>query len=156
MAVQTRNIEVAGGARVVRRSDAPSAQTAITAQFGAEADSPGIARRHFVEALRQWGAANTLVNDVALVISELATNAVRHADSPFTVTLRASGSTLRVAVHDAVPLAGRLSQARLVPQPLHGLSLVDALCTSWGVEDTLHGKLVWAELPYAAAVIPEA
>ena len=149
MAIQTRDIEVADGAHVVKFYE-------HGAPFGADADSPGIARRRVVEALRHWGAANTLVNDVALVISELATNAVRHADSPFTVTVRASGSMLRVAVHDAVPLAGRLSQAWLVPQPLHGLSLVDALCTSWGVEDTRHGKLVWAELPYAAAVIPEA
>lgn len=135
MASQTRDIEVADGAHVVT--------------LGADADSPSIARRRVVEALRHWGAANTLVDDVALVITELATNAVRHANSSFTVTVRASASTLRVGVHDAVPLAGTSSQAWLVPQPLHGLSFVDALCASWGVEDTRDGKLVWAELQYA-------
>jgi hypothetical protein len=146
MAMQTRNIEAADGERVV----------GISAPFSADADSPGVARRRVVEALRHWGAASPLVADVALVVSELATNAVRHADSPFTVTVGASGSTLRVAVHDAVPLAGRLSQAWLAPQPLHGLSLVDALCTSWGVEDTRHGKVVWAELSWATPLVAEA
>jgi hypothetical protein len=148
MAIQARDIEVADGAHVVQFHEHDTEPE--------KAAAPGIARRRVVEALRQWGAASTLVNDVALVISELATNAVRHADSPFTVTVRASGSTLRIAVHDAVPLAGRLSEAWLAPQPLHGLSLVDALCTSWGVEDTRHGKVVWAELPCAAALVAEA
>ncbi|MCW3018411.1 MAG: histidine kinase [Solirubrobacterales bacterium] len=135
-----------------RESAAAGAQTGISALFSAEPGSPGLARRLVVDALRRWGAANTLVNDVALVVSELATNAVRHAESSFTVTVRASGSTLRIAVHDGAPLTGIVSEAWLIPQPLHGLSLVDALCTRWGVEDTRDGKLVWAELPYEAAV----
>jgi DcmR-like sensory protein/histidine kinase-like protein len=137
------------------RSTAAIAQTGISAMFGSEPDSPGAARRLVVDALHRWGAANTLVNDVALLVSELATNAVRHAHSSFSVTVRASGSTLRVAVHDAVPLAGTVSQAWLIPEPLHGLSLVDALCTCWGVEDTPSGKLVWAELPYEELGVSE-
>ncbi len=143
-------------AEQARQPPAASAQTGISMPFGADLDSPGLARRRVVRTLRRWGAADTLVDDVALVISELATNAVRHAGSAFTLTVRASGSTLRIAVHDAVPLAGMLSQAWLIPQPLHGLSLVDSLSAHWGVENTRHGKLVWAELPYATAVVAEA
>lgn len=133
-----------------RQPAAATAQTGISALFGAEPESPGMARRLVVDALQRWGAASTLVNDVALLVSELATNAVRHAHSSFSISVRASGSTLRVAVHDAVGLAGTGSQAWLIPEPLHGLSLVDALCTCWGVEDTPRGKLVWADLPYEA------
>lgn len=132
-------------------SAAAGAQTGISAPFGADPAAPGRARRLVVDALHRWGAADTFVNDLALVVSELATNAVRHADSSFSVTVRASGATLRVAVHDGAPLSGTVSEAWLIPQPLHGLSLVDALCTSWGVEDTRHGKLVWAELAYESA-----
>jgi hypothetical protein len=150
MATEAPDIEVADGAHVVKC--AAGAQAGISALFGADPYSPGVARRLVVDALRRWGAASTLVDDVALLVSELATNAVRHADSSFTVTVRASGSTLRVAVHDAMPLAGTVDEAWLIPQPLHGLSLVDALCTGWGVEDAREGKLVWAELPYEAAV----
>jgi serine/threonine-protein kinase RsbW len=163
MAVQARDIEVADGAHAVKLYEeeaelvaAASAQTGIGAQFGPYADAPGRARRLVVAAVRGWGAPDALVNDLALLVSELATNAVRHADSSFSVTLRAVGPTLRVGVHDGAPLAGAVPPAWLVPQPLHGLALVDALCTRWGVEDSGHGKLVWAELPYASAAVAEA
>ncbi len=129
---------------------ATSAQTGISALFGADPDSPGIARHLVADALRRWGAANTLVNDVALVVSELASNAVRHAGSSFSVAVRVSGSMLRIAVRDDAPLAVTEPEIWLIPEPLHGLSLVGALCSRWGVEDTRHGKLVWAELRYAA------
>jgi hypothetical protein len=160
MAVQARDIEVADGARVVELYEheaeaeavaAAGAHTGISAQFAAGADAPGRARRLVVAALRGWGATDTLVNDAALLVSELATNAVRHADSPFSVTLRAVGATLRVGVNDGAPLAGTVPDVWLMPQPLHGLALVDALCTCWGVEDARPGKLVWAELAYASA-----
>jgi hypothetical protein len=131
-------------------SAAASAQTGISGAFDADPDSPAMARHLVGDALRRWGTANWLVNDVALVVSELATNAVRHADSSFSVSVRASGSTLRVAVRDDAPLAATEPEAWLIPEPLHGLSLVGALCSRWGVEDTRHGKLVWAELRYAA------
>jgi hypothetical protein len=157
MAVQARDIEVAGGAHVVKfyEHGAELGRERQFTPFGADADSPGRARRLVVDTLRRWGATNRLVDDVALLVSELATNAVRHADSSFSITVRASGSMLRVAVHDGASLAGTLSEAWLIPQPLHGLSLVDALCSRWGVEDTRHGKLVWAELPYEGTVVPE-
>jgi hypothetical protein len=158
MAVQARDIEVADGAHVVKfyEHGAELGRECQFAPFGVDPDSPGRARRLVVDTLRRWGATSRLVNDAALLVSELATNAVRHADSSFSVTVRASGSTLRVAVHDGAPLAGTLSAAWLIPQPLHGLSLVDALCTRWGVEDTRHGKLVWVELPYEGTVVPGA
>jgi MEDS: MEthanogen/methylotroph, DcmR Sensory domain/Histidine kinase-like ATPase domain len=130
-------------------------QAGISARFAAAPDSPGCARHLVVDALRRWGAPDTLVNDVALLVSELATNAVRHAGSAFSVTLHLSATTLRIAVHDGMPLAGTVADAWLVLQPLHGLSLVDALSTCWGVEDTPGGKLVWAELACQPSVLAE-
>jgi Histidine kinase-like ATPase domain len=146
MAVPAPDIDVADGA--------PVAELCVTAPFDAGADAPRRARRLVVDALRQWGAADRLVGDVALLVSELATNAVRHADSCFSVTVRTCGATLRIAVRDGAPLAGTAHEAWLIPQPLHGLSVVDALCLRWGVEDTRHGKIVWAELPYESAQSP--
>ena len=146
MAVQARDIDVADGAYVV--------ELCVTAPFDDGAGAPGRARRLVVDALRRWGAAERLVGDVALLVGELATNAVRHADSCFSVTVRIYGPALRVAVLDGAPLAGTAHEAWLIPQPLHGLSVVDALCLRWGVEDTLHGKVVWAELPYESAPSP--
>lgn len=124
------------------------AQTGISAAFPGERDSPGRARRLVVDALRRWGAREALVNDVALVVSELSTNAVRHARSPFSVTVRAHGATLHVAIQDGQALLSTLPDGGLVPQPLHGLSLIDGLSNEWGFEDTHEGKVVWAELHY--------
>ncbi len=161
MAVEARQIDAADGAHVVKLYEtdaelaaAASAHMGIIAPFGADPEAPGQARRLVVEALRQWGAGDRLVDDVALLVSELATNAVRHADSCFSVTVRVYGATLRVAVLDGVPLTGTVHEARLIPQPLHGLSVVDVLCLRWGVEDTSEGKLVWAELLYESSPSP--
>jgi anti-sigma regulatory factor (Ser/Thr protein kinase) len=82
---------------------------------------------------------------VALVVSELATNVVLHANTPFTVTLARRGSWLVLEVRDHV--AGRVA----LPAPtdeveLHGrgLEIVQALSQAWGVWPRRDGKSVWA------------
>jgi anti-sigma regulatory factor (Ser/Thr protein kinase) len=147
----------------------------VVAEFAAEREAPGRARRLVVASLRQRGHDESLVQDAALVLSELATNAVVHADSPFSVAVRARGSVLRVAVQDARPLDAAAPEQRGAPErgsaperdwapeqgsapgqgltarPGHGLGLIDVLATRWGVEATASGKVVWAELPYASS-----
>ena len=122
----------------------------MTAEFArAERGMPGRARRLVVAALEQCGHDEILVADAALVLSELASNAVLHAGSPFSVSVRATGSTLRIAVSDSAPLRASSHDGGLIPRPAHGLSLVQALCCCWGVEGTAGGKVVWAELSVA-------
>jgi anti-sigma regulatory factor (Ser/Thr protein kinase) len=125
-----------------------SSKTEIVADFPPERDSPGHARRLVARALRQWGHDNRLVEDATLVLSELATNAVVHAGSPFSVAVRVKDSVLHVAVRDATPLAATARDNGLVPRTGHGLGLIDVLSTHWGVEAMPGGKIVWAELPY--------
>lgn len=136
------------------QADVPS-ETEIVAEFPAGHDSPGHARRAAVAALRRWGCEDTLVEDTALVLSELASNAVLHAGSPFSIQVRAEKSMLRVAVRDQSPLSANMPAEKggLVVDPMHGLGLIDALCTRWGVEGTSNGKVVWAQLPYQGAKI---
>ncbi len=122
----------------------------VVAEFAAERESPGRARRQVVAALREWGHDESLVQDTALVLSELATNAVVHAGSAFSVAIRARGSVLRVAVQDASPLDAAASEEGLIARTGHGLGLIDVLATRWGVDASASGKVVWAELPYAA------
>jgi anti-sigma regulatory factor (Ser/Thr protein kinase) len=133
----------------------------VVAEFAAEREAPGQARRLAVAALRQRGHDESLVQDAALVLSELATNAVVHAGSPFSVAVRTQESVLRVAVQDASPLdaaspeqswapeQGSVTGHGLVARAGHGLGLIDVLATRWGVEASASGKVVWAELPYA-------
>jgi hypothetical protein len=58
------------------------------------------AARHFVvDVLRSWGHGE-LAPDAALIVSELATNALRHADSPFRAVVDRRRGGLRVGVED--------------------------------------------------------
>src|ERR1700678_1745341 len=111
------------------------------------------AARHFaVGALRRWAGADLaehadLADDAALVVTELAANAVVHARSGFTVTLSVPGDVLRISVRDASPLPSSGAGPALPPAPLHGLGAVDALASRWGVKSLGNaGKTVWVDL----------
>lgn len=130
----------------------------IAATFAPDLKAQARARSIVASALSERGYDDALVSDATLVVSELAANAARHASSPFSVIVRdvaALGTrarTLHVAVEDARSL-GRSHTERMRPRPVHGLGLVAAIATRWGVARTHGGKAVWAELhvPSAAA-----
>ena len=108
--------------------------------------------------LRQWhldgghgaagpgGAAarSRLVTDAALVVTELATNAVLHARSGFTVSAALSEDAVCLRVADSLPLPG--GQAGLPVQPDHGLGVIAEIADRWGVQPVPGGKAVWASL----------
>ncbi len=81
-----------------------------------------------------------------LIVSELATNVVRHARTPFTVGLSVDDSTIRIEVEDgagAMKVASDLASDR----GGYGIRLVERYATSWGVEVRGERKAVWVELP---------
>ena len=116
-----------------------------------ELSSVATARRFVRDKLLEWGHADT-VDDAMLVVSELAANALTHAESSYRVRLAAAGPALRIEVEDD-------GTGTPEPQPLteteesgRGLHLVGALAASWGMEaGESGGKRVWAELPIATA-----
>jgi hypothetical protein len=110
--------------------------------FAFSREAPAAARHFAVATLNAWGAGD-LAGDVALVVTELAANAIVHARSAFTVILSVHDDLLRISVRDAVPLDG----AGLRAAPLHGLAVVDGLASRWGVESLGNaGKTVWVDL----------
>ena len=131
---------------VVGLSPAAASGPGAVRTFGFSRDAPAAARHFTVGALRGWGAED-IADDAALVVTELAANAIVHAHSGFTVSLFARGDLLRISVRDASPLPRGQAAAALPPAPLHGLGAVDALASRWGVESLENaGKTVWAEL----------
>jgi hypothetical protein len=120
---------------------------AVTRGFTFSRDAPAAARHFAVDAARQLGAGD-LADDIALVVTELAANAVVHAHTGFTVELSADAQTLRIAVCDGRPLPPEADPAAVLRAvPLHGLCAVDGLASCWGVEPLGRmGKSVWAEL----------
>jgi anti-sigma regulatory factor (Ser/Thr protein kinase) len=124
-------------------------------RFEAVPEGPRAARHFVADALASWGYTGELLDDAQLVISELATNAVIHARSPFWVETRAENGHVRVSVRDqhgepprclTPDLPKLLSPDSTEPPRGHGLRMVAALARDWGVDSTADGKAVWAEL----------
>jgi Histidine kinase-like ATPase domain len=115
----------------------------LAATFPAEPESAGRARRLLGDTLRLRGCERGVVDTAVLVLSELTSNAVRHAGSPFSVTLTITDATLRLAVEDAGALA---ADGAMPVRTTHGLGVVNTLALRWGVQRTPAGKAVWAEL----------
>ncbi|MDX6287122.1 MAG: hypothetical protein QOG53_2607 [Frankiales bacterium] len=117
----------------------------VTRSFLATVDAPRAARLFVVEALR-GGDAQALADDAAVVVTELATNAVVHARSEFTVTVSASRGAALISVRDASPVELIVGNAPLLAISGRGLGLVDAVANRWGADLLDDGKVVWAEL----------
>jgi len=117
-------------------------RSGTTRAFAFSREAPAVARHFAVATLNAWGAGD-LANDAALVVTELAANAIVHAHSAFTLIMSVRDDLLRISVRDGGPLDG----AGLRAAPLHGLGAVDALAGRWGVESLGNaGKTVWVDL----------
>lgn len=107
--------------------------------------APRAARHFVVETLTSWGD-RALVDDAAIVATELATNALVHARSAFTVAVTRSADAVRISVRDDSPLPAAGGDAPLAPSHGHGLGLVAAVATRWAADPVADGKIVWAEM----------
>ena len=105
------------------------------------------ARRFVRETFAGWGISRA-VDDALIVVSELVTNAITHADSPCQVRLSIDDTSVRVEVLDDG--VGTPDPQPPSPTSEHGrgLHLISALTAAWGIEQIPDdGKIVWAELP---------
>ncbi|MEW6474977.1 MAG: MEDS domain-containing protein [Actinomycetota bacterium] len=108
---------------------------------------PTDARRFVTDTLAAWGRAD-LIEDAAVITTELAANAVLHARTDFTITIsRRPDGAIRVAVRDASILPPRRRDARPFEGSGRGLELVEAIAAGWGADIQSDGKVVWAQLP---------
>jgi anti-sigma regulatory factor (Ser/Thr protein kinase) len=102
--------------------------------------------RGFVAMRLVEHAVEHLVDDVQLVVSELATNAIVHADTSFVVTLRVCEDSVRLEVDDGSHSQPVLTTARTLDTGGRGIAIVDILSRDWGVtRHSTRGKSVWAE-----------
>jgi histidine kinase-like protein len=93
-------------------------------------------------------------DDVAVVATELGSNAIRHTASGrggrFAVEITFCGAVVRVAVADS----GARSAPRMIEDPVaesgRGLLVVRGLSVSTGVRGGPWGRLVWADVPWQA------
>jgi serine/threonine-protein kinase RsbW len=116
--------------------------TAELALPGVTASVP--AARQFVRSTLQSWELDGMIEAAVLVVSELATNAVLHAHSAFTVVVvrDALGSVRLDVVDGSAKLPMRRSSSPGATTG-RGLSIIQGLVTDWGSEPLATGKRVW-------------
>jgi len=121
-------------------------------------DSVAIARRRLTDELHAIGVFDAAVCDAALVLSELLTNAIRHArplhGSWLRVAWSVDGESIEVAVTDGgSPTRPRPAHASRSSLGGRGISIIEYLSSTWGVRADDGMLTVWAILP-ARAIQP--
>lgn len=116
--------------------------------FTPTADAARAARWFAVAALEQLGCPID-GNRASLIVSELASNAVHHARTSFSVTVSWRGGVARVEVHDLNPRAPRLLDVPPESTSGRGIHLVARTSDRYGWDLAGDGKVVWAELDEA-------
>jgi anti-sigma regulatory factor (Ser/Thr protein kinase) len=111
-----------------------------------EPEQVPLVRRRADQVLHEW-ALDQLQWAVELLLNEVAGNVVRHAHTPYDVTMTWDRHTLRVSVRDtsSAPPLPRIH----VPETEssgRGLLLVTKLAERWGWEPDGRGKVVWFEI----------
>jgi anti-sigma regulatory factor (Ser/Thr protein kinase) len=141
----------AEAARAARRDPfAPSRRIdPVALDLAATPAAAGIARA-FVEAVFVAESLHGIAGTAQLLVSELVTNAFRHARSPSRLQLIIGERSVHVDVIDCSPWRPTLQHPspQLQAQGGWGLLLVDALADRWGYELLESGKRVWFELDF--------
>jgi len=104
------------------------------------------ARRAVAGTMRGWGFSDSgWLDTVSLIVTELVSNAVRHAGGRITLDLRVNGEMV-LGVTDSSPARPRV----IAPDDAggRGMIIIDALCPRWGVHEHESGKRIWVELPH--------
>ncbi|MET9111590.1 ATP-binding protein [Streptomyces zhihengii] len=98
-------------------------------------------------ALGTWGWPSERVEVAVLLVSELVTNAHRHAGTDAWLHVEPLPDGVRIAVRDGspAPLAQRTPGVSTASGGF-GLHLLDHLAAGWGVDSRADGKRVWAHV----------
>ena len=116
----------------------------VVARFPPQRASVAAARQFVTNELIAAGVTSVL-DEARLLTSELATNAVVHAATEFTVSVRVVASRVYVEVRDGDPF-GQVSQriaTSTLPLGGQGLRIVGRIARSWGTRVEDQSKVVW-------------
>jgi PAS domain S-box-containing protein len=125
---------------LARVPDPPRASAELTLE--PKPEHVAAARKFTRHALAAWDQAE-LVDTACLLVSEIVSNAVRHARKTIGLRLHHTDREIITEITDDNPLM----PARAVPGPCdeygRGLTLVETLASSWGSLPSEGGKIVW-------------
>jgi len=118
--------------------------------FPHEPESVPAARRFATSALR--GVSPDTLEAVELMVSELATNCIRHTDSGFELTITRSEGDIRIEATDGAGGRPRMRSPKPTEPSGRGLKIIDMLSAEWGVDQrAAAGKTVWFRVPDPAS-----
>ena len=104
-------------------------------------------------AISAWATANALaetdVDCLRLIVTELVTNAVVHAGTFLTLCVTLQDAVVWTSVRDHDVSADPCLGVSTEGESGRGLLLVDALAHAWGVAHDPDGKTIWAEVALA-------
>jgi anti-sigma regulatory factor (Ser/Thr protein kinase) len=103
--------------------------------------------RHFV--MREFASVpNEVLERATVMVSELATNAIQHAGTPFEIRLELRDDMICIEVVDSGEGEPIVRHPRPFERSGRGLRIVEVLSDSWGVraEPNGEGKTVWFEI----------
>jgi anti-sigma regulatory factor (Ser/Thr protein kinase) len=106
----------------------------------------GQARAAVGSAADAWELPQPVIDDLLVIVSELATNAVIHARSPVRITLDRLPNGARIEVYDEAASLPEPQRPDLSSGSGRGLWLVGALSSRWGCDEVDNGKKLWAEV----------
>jgi len=108
--------------------------------------------RAFAQAtLESWRAAEAVIGDALVVVSELVSNAVEHGGGDPVLELLRRGQRVMLRVSDDDPQPPRLQRLDVNAPRGRGLVIIEAMADRWGHELDAGRKWVWAELSLEAA-----
>ncbi|MFI9251449.1 ATP-binding protein [Streptomyces sp. NPDC053069] len=104
-------------------------------------------RRAAASQMHRWGMP-TCVEEAELLVTELATNVVKHVGEGTSATLVLEWrlDRLRLEVHDRSPALPSVQTRSCEEECGRGLHLIAALALDWGAVPTAAGKAVWCEV----------
>ena len=104
------------------------------------------ARGFTADVLVDDGVEASVIEVAVLLVSELVTNAVVHAQGPICLTVHTDAHWVRIEVEDAGHRRPVVRAATLDAVDGRGLLVVDKLATDWGTERRATHKVVWFEI----------
>lgn len=136
---------------VVERAGSGEGCTICTVRVRVSTESVALVRSCLGQDLTQRGVGDDLVDDAQIVVTELLTNAFRHARTLPDRTMRVRWKVRRESLEVEVTDGGSETTPTPAPQGVwrdsgRGLRVVRALAHEWGSGEDRTGHVVWATL----------
>ncbi|GAC1420663.1 MAG: hypothetical protein NVSMB57_14590 [Actinomycetota bacterium] len=115
-----------------------------------DASAPGSARRFTVRILQGW-QCHQMVETAELLVSELVTNAVKHAGTKIELRVSLRRRAIRFDIIDLSPSQALPGNPEAGSLSGRGLRIVGSLALEWGTSALDQGKSVWFTVPRSSA-----